>query len=578
MADAASERPVLMVADDDAGALERVAEELERRYGAEYRVLRVPSAEEADARLRQLARDGEELALLLVGRCREGPTAEEVLARSRDAYPGARRGLLIDWGDWGDPSTAEVIRRAMALGHMDYYVLRPWRSPDEYFHRTISDFLHEWWRGRADTPSETTLVAERWSPRAHELRSLLARNGIPHAFHDPGSGEGARLLVGLGRASGDAPLMLTVDGQVLVDPSNAEVARAVGVTTALEDEEDFDLVVVGAGPAGLSAGVYGASEGLRTLVVEGESIGGQAGSSARIRNYLGFPRGISGSGLAQQAYQQAWTFGTRFLFMRRAEALGEEGGRHLLTMSDGSRARARAVVLAIGVTYRRVGIESLERLAGAGVFYGSSASEAPGLAGERVYVVGGGNSAGQAVVHLARYAADVTLLVRTTTLAESMSRYLIDEMAAARNVTIRYGTEVVGGGGEGRLQHLVLRETETGDEEAVPAAAVFVMIGADPRTDWLPDSVRRDPWGYVLTGDDVPVGSHLPARGRLLLETSLPGVFAVGDVRHGSVKRVASAVGEGAVAVSQVHRYLAEREPSGSRPSTRRGPARRPAG
>lgn len=551
-------RPVLLAVDDDPAALERVGRELGRRYGADYRVILERSAPAALERLAALRNAGAAVALILAAQWTEGVTGEELLARSRELHPGARRGLLVEWGGWGDPPTAEAILRAMSLGHMEYYVLKPWHSPDEYFHRTVTGFLLGWSRAEDHAPREATLVAERWSARGHELRSLLARNGVPHVVHDAGSEEGRRLLEASGWRPGDGPLVLTVDGQRLVSPSNADVARAFGVETELGAERDFDVVVVGAGPAGLSAGVYAASEGLRTLVVEAESLGGQAGSSSRIRNYLGFPRGVSGSELAQQAYQQAWVFGTRFLLMRRVTGLRTGHGRHVVEISDGSEATARAVVLATGVSYRRIGIPGLERLTGAGVFYGASGSEAKGLAGEEVFVVGGGNSAGQAAVHLARHARRVTLLVRGSSLAESMSRYLIDELGAAANVAVRTGTEVVDGGGEERLAWIALRDAATGDEETVPAAALFLMIGAHPHTDWLPDAVERDEWGYVLTGDDV-AGPGAGAR-PLLFETRLPGVFAVGDVRHRSVKRVASAVGEGSVVISQVHRYLADAE------------------
>ena len=552
-----SRLPVIMLADDAPADLDRVAGELERRYAPDYRIVRQRSAAGALEDLRALRNSGERVALILADAWPGGIGGDEFLARSRDLYPNTRRGLLIDWGDWGEPATAELLHRAMALGHMDYYVLRPWSSPDEYFHRTVSDFLHEWSRLQDRAPREATVVAERWSRRAHELRNLLARNGVPHAFRDAASAEGRRLLEEAGRVGAEGPVVITVDGTSLVDPSNAEVARAYGVSTELDDDREFDVVVVGAGPAGLSAGVYGASEGLRTLVVEGEAIGGQAGSSSRIRNYLGFPRGVSGASLAQQAYQQAWTFGASFLFMCRAVELRTGGGRHVVRMSDGSEARARAVLLATGVAYRRLGVPSLERLTGAGVFYGSSVGEAQGLAGERVFVVGGGNSAGQAATHLARYAERVTVLVREDSLEQTMSRYLIDEIEAATNVEVRLSTEVVDGGGDGRLERLVLRDRD-GARETVPAAAVFIMIGASPNTDWLPEAVRRDRWGYILTGDDVPDDALVAGRRPLILETSLPGVFAVGDVRHRSVKRVATAVGEGAVAVSQLHRYLAE--------------------
>ncbi|HKK28668.1 MAG TPA: FAD-dependent oxidoreductase [Gemmatimonadota bacterium] len=556
----AGPRPAIVVVDDDPEALERVAGELERRYAADYRILREPTATGALETLGRLRDEGEPVALLLAAPWTEDLPGEELLCRSRTLHPGARRGLLIDWGGWGDPPTAQAIFRAMGLGHIDYYVLRPWRTPDEYFHRTVTEFLNEWSRAEEAAPREATLVAGRWDPRGHELRSLLARNGVPHGYFDADSDEGRELLASVGREGDEGPIVVTVDGQVLVGPTNDGLARAFGIATELEDEREFDVVVVGAGPAGLAAGVYGASEGLRTLVVEGESLGGQAGSSSRIRNYLGFSRGISGSELAQRAYQQAWVFGAHFLLMRRVTDLRPIGDLHRLTISGGSRVTARAVVLATGVAYRRIGIPGLERLAGAGVFYGASAAEARALSGEDVYIVGGGNSAGQAAVHVARYARSVTLLVRDASLAESMSRYLIDELAAASNIEVEYETEVADGSGVERLERLVLRDRASGATRIVPAAAVFIMIGARPHTDWLPPRILRDEWDYILTGEEL--ADRLPAgvRRPLPYETSVPGVFAVGDVRSRSVKRVASAVGEGSVVISQVHRHLTRLE------------------
>jgi thioredoxin reductase (NADPH) len=343
---------------------------------------------------------------------------------------------------------------------------------------------------------------------------------------------------------------------VLVDPTNAELASAYGVSTTLEGRSDFDLAVVGAGPAGLAAAVYASSEGLDTLVVERESIGGQAGSSSLIRNYLGFARGVSGSELAQRAYQQAWIFGARFLHTRAVTALRADGARYVLALSDGSEASASAVVLATGVTYRRLGIPELDELVGSGVFYGASVSEARAHAGQDVYVVGGGNSAGQAALHLSRYARQVTLVVRRQSLAETMSSYLIDEIAAAENIEVRPEAEVAGCSGDGLLEAVTLRDCASGESETLPAAALFVLIGAEPHTSWLPDAIHRDEWGYVLTGADLPDGSWPLERPPLMLETTLPGVFAVGDARHGSTKRVASAVGEGSVVIEQVHQLL----------------------
>jgi thioredoxin reductase (NADPH) len=399
------------------------------------------------------------------------------------------------------------------------------------------------------------VVGESWSGRAYELRAVLERCALPHRFLLAGSAEGRALLEGAGERR--FPLMVMPDGHVLEDPSDVDIARAAGTAVA-PDRDEYDLVIIGGGPAGLSASVYGASEGLRTLMIDSGGIGGQATTSSAIRNYLGFPRGVSGGELARRAYEQAWVFGARFALMQRVTDLRREQAGVVVSLNTGGVVVARAVVLATGASYRRLGVPSLEALSGAGVVYGAAASEAPFVAGEHVFVVGGANSAGQAVLHLARYAGRVTLVVRAATLDAGMSHYLVREIEATRNVDVRTGTEVVGGGGDGRLDHLVLRDRASGAEETVGASGLFLMIGARPHTEWLPPTVERDPSGFVLTGADLsPDARAAFGRPPLTLETSMPGVLAVGDVRHGSVKRVASAVGEGSIAIQQVHRLLA---------------------
>ena len=543
-----------MVVDGDRAALDRTVGELGRRYAQDYRIGGERSAPAALAALHAMRGHGDDVALVLAAQGTSGLSGVELLARVKGIYPDARRGLLIDFGAWGDAPTAGAILHAMSLGHMDYYVLKPWRSPDELFHRTVSEFLHEWTRTDPTVVREISVVAGRWSPRGHELRAVLARNGVPHTFLAADSPDGDRLLARAGLQASDGPVVVTFDGRVLADPSNAELARAYGVSTELGEERDFDVMVVGAGPAGLAAGVSASSEGLRTLVAEGEAIGGQAGSSSRIRNYLGFSRGVSGAELAQRAYQQAWVFGTRFLLMRQVAALRKEEGRFAVTIAGVGEARARAVILATGVSYRRLGIPALEDLTGSGVFYGASAADAQGLAGQEVYVVGGGNSAGQAALHLSRYAHRVAILVRGQSLAQSMSAYLRDEIAAA-GIKVRYRTEVAGGGGDGRLAWLSLRDEAAGTIGKVDAGGLFILIGARPHTSWLPPQIERDHWGFIMTGPDITTPAARPPQ---MYETSMPGVFAVGDARHGSVKRVASAVGEGSVVIPQVEHYLAE--------------------
>jgi thioredoxin reductase (NADPH) len=562
MPDPQPDQPRVLVVEDEGEVRALIRGELDRRYGSDYRVRCVGSAEDGLARLERWREAGDRVALVLADQWMPGMKGEDLLARAKALYPNAKRALLVKFGAWGHRETADAMLRAMARGTIDYYVLKPWRRADEYFHRTITEFLQEWERATSASPQELALVCEWRSPRSHQLRQLLARNGVPHLVHDTDSPEGRQILAEVNLEGTREPVVVLVGGGVLVDPTNAELAGSYGVSTTLEDRSDFDVVVVGAGPAGLAAAVYASSEGLDTLVVERESIGGQAGSSSKIRNYLGFARGVSGSDLAQRAYQQAWVFGAHFLHTRAVTGLRGEGGRHVLDLSDGSVARAKAVVLATGIEYKRLGMPELEALLGTGVFYGASVSEARAHGGQEVYVVGGGNSAGQAAVHLARYAARVTILVRRADLTETMSRYLIDEIDQSDNIGVRPHTEVCGGRGDGSLEALELRDCRTGETETVPAAALFVMIGAQPHTSWLPESVCRDKWGYLLTGSDVSDDDWPAERPRLMLETSLPGVFAVGDARHGSTKRVASAVGEGSVVIEQVHHVMGSAEPA----------------
>ncbi|SDJ98952.1 thioredoxin reductase (NADPH) [Cryobacterium psychrotolerans] len=554
------QRPVILLSIGEAGARASVRGELERRYSADYGITESGTAARDGEALREAANRGEQVALLLADDPRLLPGGETVFAEARRLFPDIRRGLLINWGAWADRETAESVLQLMATGQIDYYVIRPWQSPDEYFHRTVTEFLLEWERAIGLRPREVTVIGDDAQPRVHDLRSVLARGGVPHAYAAPDSDDGRRMLAESGAEYAGVPLVWVRGGRILSDPSYAELAQAYGLTTELPEAAEVDVAIVGAGPAGLAAAVYAASEGLRTFVTERESIGGQAGSSSLIRNYLGFARGISGSELAARAYQQAWVFGAGFAHSRDVVGLQADDVAFRITVAPGEVLRARSVVIAAGVSYRRLAVPELAEHVGVSVFYGASAVEARAQAGKAVHVVGGGNSAGQAALHLARYARSVTLLVRGLTLAESMSRYLIDQMEAA-GVRVETHVEVVGGGPSGRLDHLVLRDRATGVDRVVPSDALFVLIGAAPHTEWLPESVVRDRWGYILTGADVLAEGGRRAwpheREPGALESSLPGVFAVGDVRRGSVKRVASAVGEGSVVVSSVHEYLA---------------------
>ena len=547
--------PVLLAVDEDAQSLSAVERELADRYSRSYRVVCVPSPEEAMAELEAMAAAGEDVALVLSAQWLSQTTGSELLSKVRALHPHAQRGLLIEWGSWGDGRTGEAIFQAMARRQIEYYVIRPSRTPDELFHQSVSTFLLEWAHAQRVSPHTVHIVGDSWTGRAYELREVLGRCAVPHAFVLADSPDGRALVTETGEEGG-LPLVVFPNGTVLADPTNLELASAAGATIDPKRRE-FDVVIVGAGPAGLSAAVYGASEGLRTLVVDDGGIGGQATSSSLIRNYLGFPRGVSGRRLAERAYEQAWVFGAKFAFMHDATAIRRDGDRVYVSLSDGGEVSARAVVLATGATYRRLGVEEIEALVGAGVFYGGPASEAPALAGQQVYVVGGANSAGQAALHLAEFAERVTLVVRAESLDAGMSHYLARQVEGAPNIEVRLGTEVVGGGGEGRLQRLVLRARAEEAMETVPADALFLTIGARPNTDWLPAACARD-GGFVRTGADVVDDGSWPLeRAPLSLETSIPGVFAAGDVRHGSMNRVASAVGEGSIAIKLVHELFA---------------------
>jgi thioredoxin reductase (NADPH) len=548
--------PVVLLVDSSP-TRGRVEAELRKRYAADYQVMTAASAAAALEVLGQARDAGHPVSLVLADPWLPDTTGSDLLAQVRQLHPAARRALLVNWGD---QRALPAVVEGTILGDLDAYVVKPGRAPDERFHQTIAEQLGEWGRSNLPRSEVVSVVGEEWAPRSHELRELLGRNGVPFGFHDAGSPAGQRLLAEAGTDATTLPVVVMFDGRVLVDPSNADVATALGVPTR-PGAGRYDVAVIGAGPAGLAAAVYGASEGLSTVVLEPEALGGQAGSSSLIRNYLGFPSGVSGEELAVRAYTQAWSFGAEYVYGSPASGLRPDGAELVVSLAGGSEVRSRAVIVATGMSYRRLGIPALDALAGAGVFYGAASTEARALKGREVYVVGGANSAGQAAVHLARYAARVTMLVRGPTLADSMSDYLIQEIGSAANIEVRCRVAVTGGAGRGRLDRLTLTSLDSGTTETVPASALFVLIGAEPRTQWLPDAVRRDPSGFVLTGTDLIRDGQAPVDwplGRLpmFLESSLPGVFAVGDVRHGSVKRVASAVGEGSIAIHLVHSHL----------------------
>ncbi|GAA1175577.1 FAD-dependent oxidoreductase [Pseudonocardia alaniniphila] len=549
-------KPVLMTVDDDPGVSRSVARDLRRRYGQDYRVVRAESGAEALEALRELTLRGEPVAAILADYRMPEMNGIEFLEQAMDVAPHARRALLTAYAD------TDAAIQAINLVDVDHYLLKPWDPPEEKLYPVI-DALVETWRAVGVRPvEEVRVVGHRWSAECFAARDFLARNSVPYLYYSIDDPEGARLLEAAGASPEDVPLVITTDGTALRSPSDAEIATACGLTT--DPVSDFyDLIVIGGGPAGLGSAVYGASEGLRTVLVERQATGGQAGQSSRIENYLGFPDGVSGAQLTDRARRQAAKFGAEVLTARDVVALEVRGSARVVRFGDGSEIAAHAVVLATGVSYRSLNAPGVKELTGRGVFYGSAATEAPGCRGEDVYIVGGANSAGQAAVFFSKHAATVTLLVRGPNLEASMSTYLIKQLEAIDNVSVRTRSEVVEANGDGHLQSLTICDRETGDIDSVKAASMFVFIGAAPRTEWLDGVVERDKRGFVRTGPDLVVDGQRPPgwpldRDPYHLESSVPGVFVAGDVRADSVKRVASAVGEGAMAVTLVHRFLAD--------------------
>jgi len=553
-------KPIIMVVDDDAEALSSLCEALRRRLDRDYRVLGQISARAALEELARLREAREPVALIIADQWMSELPGLELLGRAREIDPEAKRALLVAWGD---RSAGPTVLEGCAFGRLDNYLLKPWAPPEAHLYPAVGEFLAEWTHAHGPRMELVRLIADEWSPRAHELEERLQRNGIPYGLYGARSGEGRRLLEETGLASQPLPIVVLLDGRAIVDPSDAELADALGVagafgsTSARGREQTCDLAIVGAGPAGLAAAVYAASEGLRTVVIEREVIGGQAGASSLIRNYLGFPRGITGAELAQRAYQQAWLFGTEYVLARAVSSLTVRGDERLVHLDDGAVLRARSVIVASGARYRRLDLPSVERLVGAGVYYATGA-DARLLKGHEVVVVGAGNSAGQAVVHLAKHVRRVTLLVRGDSLGAQMADYLVREIEHLGNVDVWLGAEIVDARGGPVLESIEVRDRARGATRTLPAEILFVLIGAAPHTDWLAGTVARDEHGFLLTDRDLArARAAWPLeRPPFPFETSVPGVFAAGDVRSGSSKRLATAVGEGSAVITYVHQHL----------------------
>jgi thioredoxin reductase (NADPH) len=548
-------RPVLLTVDDDPSVSRAVARDLRRRYGADYRIMRADSGEEALQAIRDVVLRGEQVAAILADYRMPRMNGVDFLEQAMDLVPQARRALVTAYAD------TNAAIQAINVVDVDHYLLKPWEPPEEKFYPVVDELLEAWRREGKEPEHKIKILGHPWSAASYEIRDFLARNMVSYRWYNVSDPEGARLLAVVGAEESQAPIVITTEGQPLVQPSLLEVANAVGLSTTPQGEF-YDVVIIGGGPAGLGAAVYAASEGLKTVVVERAAAGGQAGQSSRIDNYLGFPDGVTGGQLTERARLQAQHFGAELLAARTVVGLEARGPARQVWFDDGSSVLTHAVVLATGVSYRQLEARGVDELVGRGVYYGSSATQRESCAGDHVIIVGGANSAGQAAVYFSRYAAKVTMAVRGDSLQKSMSSYLIEQIASIPNIEVRLNTTVQSCSGDGRLQCVTFVD-HSGGQEVIDSGHLFVFIGAAPLTDWLPESLVRDSSGFVVTGPDLTATGKRPAswdleREPYLLESSIPGVFVAGDVRAQSVKRVASAVGEGALAVTLVHRYLAE--------------------
>ena len=547
-------KPVILAVDDDVSVLEMVVQDLRRQYGANYRIQRAASGQAALDTCDQLKKRGDVVALFVSDQRMPGMSGVEFLGKAMELYPDAKRALLTAYAD------TEAAIQAINTAKINYYLTKPWDPPEERLYPVLNDLLETWKEGYKAPFEGLRVIGPRYTLRDHQVRDFLSRNRVPYVWLDPEqSAEGVDLLTRFKLDDHKLPVVLFGDGTYLVQPGQMELAGKIGLRTQAE-KESYDLVIIGAGLAGLAAAVYGASEGLRTLVIEDEAPGGQAGSSSRIENYLGFPEGLSGQQLAERALIQATRFGAEML-TQKATGIRTEHNYNIVQLADGREVSCHACLIAVGVYYRRLSTPGVERLTGAGVYYGAAMTEARACADENVFIVGGANSAGQAAMYFSKYAKKVTMLVRAASLQNSMSKYLIDQIAGTSNIEVKTQCQVVEAQGETRLSCLKLCNG-SGGEEIVPASGLFIFIGAAPNTDWLPDTIMRDPNGFLLSGPDLKVDGKLVKswnqdREPYLLETSVPGIFVAGDVRHGSIKRVASAVGEGSISVQFIHQYLA---------------------
>lgn len=547
-------KPIILTVDDDREVLRTIAGDLRRQYGERFRIIPVDSGQRALSLLREVNLANDPVALLLVDQRMPGMTGVELLAQASPLFPDARRVLLTAYAD------TDVAIRAINEVQLHHYLLKPWDPPEERLYPVVDDVLADWEATYVPSFEGIRIIGHRWSAAAFDTRSFLSRNLIPYQWLDiERDAEAATLLARAGVEDGVLPVLVFPDGAVLVQPTAHEIAEKLGTRTRAA-LPFYDLIIVGGGPAGLAAAVYGASEGLKTLVVEREAPGGQAGTSSRIENYLGFPSGLSGADLTRRGVAQAQRLGAEFL-SSEVTSVCAEGNYRIVDLADGSQLSCSALLVATGVQYRRLDVPGVERLAGAGVYYGGALSEAVGLRGEDVYVAGGANSAGQAAMHFSKYARQVTMVVRGKTLGSGMSQYLVDQIERTANIRVWLQANIVEAIGDGHLEELRIRHDDTGEDETAPAEALFIFIGARPYTEWIADLVAVDPQGYVATGADIGLMRSVPAtwpvrRQPFWLESSVPGIFVAGDVRHRSIKRIASATGEGAMAIHFIHQYL----------------------